>query len=169
MRLGDEERGGVRLPVPIAGSEFTVTTQTLIMAVGHQADLSSLPPEVSCAPSAPAAGLPGVFAGGEFVQGPGTLAESMAAGKRAAFAIKKYLKTGECSMESQRRPPWVKEEGPVDLLAHRPRVSPDLPPVSERLAGFKEVERNLTMEQLQQELDRCLQCDRYRWQGLMKG
>lgn len=169
MRLGDEESGGVHLPVPIPGSEFSVATQTLIMAVGHQADLSSLPLEVSCVSSALATGLPGVFAGGEFLWGPGTLVESMAAGKRAALAIRKYLETGDDSMESERKPPWVKEEGPVDLLAHRPRVSPNLPPVSERLAGFNEVEQTLTMEQLQQELDRCLECDRYRWQGLMKG
>ena len=87
-------------PVPIPGSEFVVPADTVIPAVSQAADLSFLPVEASFEvnrgrlkvdPATYATNVRGVFACGDFVTGPTTLIESAGHGKKAAYAIDRYL------------------------------------------------------------------------------
>ncbi len=100
MELGEPDESGRRSPVPIAGSEFEIETETVIMALG-----TSPNPMISKA----TAGLevnrrgclvadengattrPGVFAGGDAVTGAATVILAMGAGRTAAKAIDEYL------------------------------------------------------------------------------
>jgi formate dehydrogenase beta subunit len=99
-RLGEPDASGRRSPVPIEGSEFLVPADTVIPAVSQAADLSFLPVDSSFEvnrgrlkvdPATYATNIRGVFACGDFVTGPTTLIESAGHGKKAAYAIDRYL------------------------------------------------------------------------------
>jgi len=106
MELGELDETGRRRPVPIQGSEFTIETGTVIMAIGQAPNLFFLPKEVEITekrtiathPFTSEASLPGFFAGGDVVLGPATVMEAIIAGKQAAVSIDYYLR-GE-SLES---------------------------------------------------------------------
>ncbi|MGQ9459784.1 MAG: FAD-dependent oxidoreductase [Candidatus Bathyarchaeaceae archaeon] len=99
MELGEPDMGGRRSPVPIPGSEFVMETDTIILAIGEEPDLSILPQEIKVTESKTIAANPftlqtsltGVFAGGDVVSGPATVIEAIVAGKRAAASIDRYL------------------------------------------------------------------------------
>ena len=99
-RLGEPDASGRRSPIPIEGSEFVVAADTVIPAVSQAADLSFLPVEASFEvnrgrlkvdPATYATNIRGVFACGDFVTGPTTLIEAAGHGKKAAYAIDRYL------------------------------------------------------------------------------
>ncbi len=78
-RLGEPDASGRRSPVPIPGSEFVITADTVIPAVSQAADLTFLPVEASFEvnrgrvkvdPATYATNVRGVFACGDFVTGP---------------------------------------------------------------------------------------------------
>ncbi|HET7830474.1 MAG TPA: FAD-dependent oxidoreductase [Candidatus Limnocylindrales bacterium] len=99
-KLGEPDASGRRSPVPIEGSEFVVPADTVIPAVSQAADLTFLPVEsnfevnrgrIKVDPATYATNVRGVFACGDFVTGPTTLIESAGHGKKAAYAIDRYL------------------------------------------------------------------------------
>ena len=99
-KLGEPDASGRRSPVPIEGSEFAVPADTVIPAVSQAADLTFLPVEssfevnrgrIKVDPATYATNVRGVFACGDFVTGPTTLIESAGHGKKAAYAIDRYL------------------------------------------------------------------------------
>jgi len=99
-RLGEPDASGRRSPIPIEGSEFVIPAQTVIPAVSQAADLTFLPVEssfevargrVKVDPATYATNVRGVFACGDFVTGPTTLIEAAGHGKKAAYAIDRYL------------------------------------------------------------------------------
>jgi ferredoxin len=99
-KLGEPDASGRRSPVPIPGSEFVIKADTIIPAVSQAADLTFLPVEadfevnrgrVKVDPATYATNVRGVFACGDFVTGPTTLIEAAGHGKKAAYAIDRYL------------------------------------------------------------------------------
>ena len=99
-KLGEPDASGRRSPVPIPGSEFVIKADTVIPAVSQAADLTFLPVEadfevnrgrVKVDPATYATNVRGVFACGDFVTGPTTLIEAAGHGKKAAYAIDRYL------------------------------------------------------------------------------
>jgi len=120
MRLAEPDASGRRRPIPIPGSEFFVEADTVIAAVGQAPDLSFLPPDSALErtrwerlvvdENRLATNLPGVFAGGDFVSGPGMVIDAIAAGRRAAIAIDKYLKGDTSRVEIYDLKPGVIEE-----------------------------------------------------------
>ncbi|MFC1897930.1 FAD-dependent oxidoreductase, partial [Chloroflexota bacterium] len=102
MKLGEPDESGRRRPIPITGSEFLVEVDTVIAAVGQAPDLSFLPADSALErtrwetlvvdSNTLSTNISGVFAGGDFVTGPGMVIEAIAGGRRAAIAIDKYLK-----------------------------------------------------------------------------
>ncbi|MCX6355196.1 MAG: NAD(P)-dependent oxidoreductase [Candidatus Aureabacteria bacterium] len=100
MKLGPADESGRPRPVPIPGSEFTIQTDTVIQALGQETDPQLLKEfgltadKRGCIKTR-ADGLtsiPGVFAGGDAVNGGATAVEAIAAGRKAAEAIDKYLR-----------------------------------------------------------------------------
>ena len=99
-RLGEPDATGRRAPVPIPGTEFEITAETVIPAVSQAADNTFLPVEsnfeinrgrVRVDPGTYATNVRGVFACGDFVTGPTTLIEAAGHGKKCAYAIDRYL------------------------------------------------------------------------------
>jgi len=97
---GQYDRSGRFLLVPIEGSEFTVEADTVIVAIGQQADLSFLPTKIRVSrwntietdPFSLETSMKGVFAGGDVVLGPASVFEAIYAGWKAAISIDLYLR-----------------------------------------------------------------------------
>jgi NADH-quinone oxidoreductase subunit F len=172
MELGEPDESGRRRPVPIEGSEFVIDLDTLIVAIGEEADLSFLGDghgvEVSRWGTAVVSGeslvtnVEGVFAGGDVVTGPDTVIRAMASGKLAAEMIDRHIR-GEAL---QRRYEFIRPsryEPAVELTeeeiedARRPAV-PSLA-IDQRAGSFAEVDLCLSEEMAIREARRCLRCD----------
>jgi NADPH-dependent glutamate synthase beta subunit-like oxidoreductase len=107
--------------------------------------------------------MKGVFAGGDAANGPATVVEAIAAGRRAATAIDIHL-GGDGTFEFGNRKSECGNGQPYDGgresgFAELKRVEVPSLPLSERNGGFSEVEFCFSDEQAKEEVHRCLQCD----------
>jgi len=172
MKLGEPDDSGRRRPVPITGSEFTAEADTVIAAVGQAPDLSFLPADSALErtrwetlvvdSNSLATNVPGVFAGGDFVTGPGMVVEAIAAGRRGAIAIDKYLRGDDSRVEIYDRKTKVVEEATQELDESwelKPRSEVKTLPLPERRASFEEIELGFTEDVARREARRCLRCD----------
>jgi NADH-quinone oxidoreductase subunit F len=173
MRLAEPDASGRRRPIPIPGSEFFVEADTVIAAVGQAPDLSFLPPDSALErtrwerlvvdENRLATNLPGVFAGGDFVSGPGMVIDAIAAGRRAAIAIEKYLRGDTSRVEIYDLKPSAIEEviSKEEEETWEPQFRPEMTrlPIEERKRSFKETELGFSEEKAGQEAKRCLRCD----------
>ncbi len=195
MELGEADDSGRRRPVPIEGSEFSVVADTVIPAIGQAPDLSFLPPDMKLElarwgalkvnPNTLCTNIPWIFAGGDFVTGPTTAVQAIAAGRRGAIAIDKYLRQDPTRVEIPDEKHEVvftisrgeritleavvrkRQEGAEASLPEvkepdselKPRVSTFVLPPAERIRGFDEIEACYTEEQAREEAKRCLRCD----------
>jgi glutamate synthase (NADPH/NADH) small chain len=100
MELGPPDESGRRRPVPVKGSEFTMDTDTIIIAIGRtpnpiiQSTTKGL--QVTkwgtiLVDENGKTSLEGVYAGGDIVTGEATVISAMGAGKKAAKAIHEYI------------------------------------------------------------------------------
>lgn len=170
MQLGERDSSGRRSPVPIAGAEEIIQIDNVIAAIGQQVDMTG------CEGVAPSkwhsiavddhtfmTNLPGVFAGGDGVTGPGIAVAAMGQGKKAAGVIDSYL-AGEIK---PLRTPFLVEKTvsrddfaaiePVERVAIEP-VGPTL-----RSANFTEVAGRMTEAEAREEGSRCLECGCRDW------
>jgi len=173
MSLGEPDDSGRRRPVPIPGSEFSVEADTVIAAVGQAPDLSFLPRDSALERTSwetlevdsnrLSTNVPGIFAGGDFVTGPGMIIEAIAAGRRAAIAIDKYLREDTSRIEMYDLKQRVAVEAgssPVEeSWETQPRLEMPKLPVKERKHSFEEIEQGFSDEVARQEARRCLRCD----------
>lgn len=168
-RLTEPDSTGRRKPIPIEGSEFFIEAEHIIPAIGQEPDLAFLKDgpglEISkwnllvVNPETLQTNIPWIFAGGDVVTGPATVIEAVAAGKRAATYIAKYLKGEELPKE------WVEEapvgenwaEIPEDIEPKQRLKVPTLPP-EERIKGFQEVKLQVEEEAAREEASRCINC-----------
>ena len=170
MRLGEFDKSGRRRPVEIPSSDEDREVDTVIMAVGHSPDPSNIfmgaessaikDGYVNADVKNPATPLEDIFAGGDFVSGPSTVIEAIAAGQLAAKSIdrklfplqkRKYfweefqLPKVEFDPEKEE----IKDQAPVDF----PLLKPE-----ERFISV-EVEKTISKEEACREAGRCLRCD----------
>jgi NADPH-dependent glutamate synthase beta subunit-like oxidoreductase len=106
--------------------------------------------------------VPGVFACGEVVTGPGAAIGSIASGHEAADSIHRYL-TGQDLREGRvfRPVPVFDKYGKADLSTveqSRRRAVMPLVAAEERVRDFRPVESGLTAMEAQAEAARCLRC-----------
>jgi glutamate synthase (NADPH) small chain len=102
MELGEPDASGRRSPVPVAGSEFVMEVDTVIMAIGTSPNplVSRSTPGLEVGrrgtlvadPKTGKTTKEGVYAGGDAVTGAATVIEAMGAGKRSAAAIDEYVR-----------------------------------------------------------------------------
>ncbi len=100
MRLGAPDESGRRRPEPLPGSEFTLPADTVVLAIGYSPDdlLEQTTPGLRTAEGKRVrvddefgTTRPGVFAGGDNVNGADLVVTALADGRRAAQAIHQYL------------------------------------------------------------------------------
>jgi formate dehydrogenase major subunit len=160
-------------PVPIPGAEIVVPCDVIIGAIGQQVDTSfgkGLPGielerwgTVIVKEKTLETNLPGVFAGGDLVNGPLTAISAIAHGGRAAAAIDGFLKTGEAaagafkfySFKHRFNEVTQKEIGDFDP---RPREKMPELDVKDRVTNYREVDLGLSEPQVLSESTRCVEC-----------
>lgn len=156
---------------PVYDPELSETfeTDSVVLAIGQQADLSFIKPEdrveltpqgtLKVDPHTLATSAPGLFAGGDVAFGPRNLIEAVANGKRAALSIDDYLRgvktelfvnlrIAELATRSYRRPQdYEKCERETP-----PTISLD------RRTGISEVESGFGEAAARLQAERCLYC-----------
>jgi NADPH-dependent glutamate synthase beta subunit-like oxidoreductase/coenzyme F420-reducing hydrogenase delta subunit len=176
--LGPPDSSGRRRPVPIAGSEHVLPLDTLIIAVGEKPAIDVLRPATAEAGSITMTewgtvaadtrtlltSRKGLFAGGDVVTGPNTVVDAIAAGKKAAVMIDRYL-----SGEDLRQPGAAARAGRYGDPAparersagagRAERLAVPHAIAVQRRAGFSEVEQAVTEDVARREAGRCLRCD----------
>jgi glutamate synthase (NADPH/NADH) small chain len=101
MRLGEPDDTGRRRPEPVPGSEFAVPADTVVLAIGYNADdlMEETTPGLHTDKRSHliriqedfSTSRKGVFAGGDNVNGADLVVTALADGRRAAEAIHGYL------------------------------------------------------------------------------
>ena len=89
--------------------------------------------------------------------------DAIAAGRRAAIAIDKYLKGDTSRVEIYDLKAKVVGESPAqedeEIWEAQPRLTVPILPAQERKTSFAEVELSFPEEKARQEAKRCLRCD----------
>jgi len=102
MKLGEPDASGRPRPIPIENSEFLIKCDTVIIAIGANANpiLTKSIPELKLtkwgyieADENGKTNLEGIFAGGDIVTGSATVISAMGAGRQAAKAMNEYLRS----------------------------------------------------------------------------
>ena len=154
-----------------AGSESFMEADEVIIAIGQAPALSSLggngklcvTPRGTLAadPETMALKVSGLFAAGDVVVGAGTVVESMAAGRKAAASIIRYLSGSEPEKKEPSLSETLARAGEtvnVDFPAQRKRLSVPVLPVKEAVSSFREVEGGYDGQTGKEEAKRCLNC-----------
>ena len=103
----------------------------------------------------------GIFAGGENATGPGSVIQAVAAGKRAAESIERYLNGKDLRADrfSDTLNPLPDELLPLtDHIEKKDRAEAVHLPVGERTGDFREIEAGFSVEEAAAEAERCLNC-----------
>jgi NADPH-dependent glutamate synthase beta subunit-like oxidoreductase len=157
----------------------SIETDQVILAIGQASetafcrdfcfldDQHSLPVNnglIAIDPATQKTEMQGVFAGGDVANGPATVIEAIAAGRRAAVSIDTYL--GGDGVIELGIGNWECGNGQLDYDGKRDagfmelkRVEVPSLPLNQRHDGFSEVELCYSDAQAKAETHRCLQCD----------
>jgi len=164
MRLGEVDASGRPRPEPIEGSQFTMSFDTIIAAIGQRPEIPGRfnlslgrGNTIEVDPDTLSTSKEGVFAGGDVVSGPASVIEAIAAGRQAAISIDRYL-GGKGEIDETLAPPEG-ELAPLEEAEEEPRIEVPALPVAERLKGFDQVELSLSEKMAIKEAKRCLRCD----------
>ncbi len=105
MELGEPDDSGRRRPIPIKGSEYELSIDIAIVAIGNGANplIPQTTPDIEMSKRGTIVvdeetmktSKKGVFAGGDIVTGGATVILAMGAGRKAAQAIDQYITSGE--------------------------------------------------------------------------
>ena len=164
MKLGEIDKSGRPRPVLIPGSRYILEVDAVIAAIGQA--IEAIPAEGVVVDRSSRYQVndetlmtprPGIFAGGDAVSGPASVIEAIAAGRRAAEAMDRYLGGNGDISEI-----WAPiEEAAAEKHEPATRRRADMPmlPARQRAHGMKEVELGLTPRMAVHEAERCLECD----------
>lgn len=150
-----------------------VEANTIIISIGQAPDISFLSKDsqleralwgsLAVDENTLSTNISGVFAGGDFTSGPSIVIKAIAAGRRAALAIDKYLRGEKGRLEIVDEKTAMKEDIGLALdeetTEERPRIKAQFEKPGERVTDFREVEKGFTEEEAHREALRCLRCD----------
>ena len=166
MKLGERDASGRPRPVPAGDAEVILPADTIIPAIGQEAELDFLAgveverrrdgtPVVD--PRTGQTSLPWLFAGGDVVRGAASIIKAVADGKAVADEIGRRH-----GVQPEPEPALDKQAAPAELLARKGRrVQPQTVPVLPlaQRGGFAEVIQSFSPEAAAAEAGRCLDCD----------
>jgi NADH-quinone oxidoreductase subunit F len=173
MELGEVDRSGRRKPVPVKDSEFIMEIDTLVPAISQEPELKGIAGHdginltkyntIEVDSETLYTGTGGIFAGGDTVNGPGTVTEAMSHGKIAAEMIDRYVH----GMSLERQYSVTKPAEDVELLEltdaeieSMERFDMPMLQLSDRTGNFRETELGFSDYQATCEARHCLRCDR---------
>jgi len=170
MRLGEPDESGRKRPIPIDGEYITLEADTLIAAIGEDADTSVIlqngihvdaEGRISVHEKTCETNISGVFAAGDCVRGPATVVEAIADAKKICHAV--VEKEGASpskdladSLYTQASPERISQ-----LMKKHGRIRHFSPveklPVEKR-KNFTTVIHTLSPDLARRESERCLAC-----------
>jgi len=169
MELGEPDASGRRRPVEIKGSEFSVPVDTVITALGQATETDFLNPlgiklrkngTVEADPDTGATNVEGVFAGGDVITGPAYVVDAIAAGKKGARSISRFLKGEPLVAGAEAAKPELLSEDEVKKLLGRVVKTDRIPmpeeEIDQRVTNFREVAIGYSAEEAMAEAGRCL-------------
>jgi heterodisulfide reductase subunit A len=168
MELGEPDDSGRPRPVPIKGSEFTMLVDTVIDALGQVPETEFVRElglslgkggTIDIDHTTGATTIDGLFAGGDVGTGPASVIEAIAAGKKVARSISRYLNGEPVVIEEEVTPEQTSKRDNKDLKSRFPaqkRVAMGEEPIKERIADFREVTLGYTPSEAVAEASRCL-------------
>ncbi len=169
MELGEPDASGRRRPVPVQGSEWSLPVDTVITALGQATETSftgtlgvslGKGETITVEPVTGTTNIEGVFAGGDVTTGPAYVVDAIAAGKRAARSISKYLRGESIIEDAAESVPEKLNEAELAALSKRiekaARIHMSEEPIEERITNFREVAIGYTPEDAMSEASRCL-------------
>ncbi len=147
----------------------TVLADSAIIAIGQRGDLTCLqgseikiaPGErLECSRETHSTSMPGVFACGEVLTGPGSAVEAVRDGHRAALAIAHYLEKGSLLEQPFTELPALGElpDETVEKIKKRKPVRVKLVSPKKRIKDFVEIDRGFTEAEALAEAKRCIAC-----------
>jgi len=163
MKLGEADAGGRPTPIPLAGSDYRLRFDTLIVAIGQSADAASVKMAgekngTVCADQGTLATLKrGIFAGGDAARGPSTIIEAIAQGRVACVSIDRFL--GGAGIIPETLPEEMRAEPPEAAPRGTRRQGVQRIALKRRRATFAAVEQAYTGKKAGAEATRCLSCD----------
>ncbi len=92
MELSSPDQSNRRRPIPVKGAFLTLEADSLVSAVGELVDLSWIPKKLIRDGLVETSSTPGIFAGGDAVPQPRTIATAIAAAKRAAISMDLFFR-----------------------------------------------------------------------------
>jgi len=177
MELGAPDASGRRRPVPIEGSEMTMEVDQVISAIGQYPDIplhdatggngDGLPitrwNTIGGDPASMYTGNGMIFVGGDVFRGPATVVAALADGRKAAWSLDRYFRTGQVLSEPLE---FNISKGDLATIDREPfsvlrTISREAMPhleSSKRIENFEEVELGFSPEQAEREAVRCLSC-----------
>jgi NADH-quinone oxidoreductase subunit F len=168
-QLGTPDSSGRRKPVPIKGSEFDAVLDTLVVAISEEPESAGLEGlglssrgTVLINEESYATSRPGVFAGGDVVNGPSTVIAAIAVGKQAAVMIDRYVSGKLLKVLPKVKLPSIYVEPFMEVdedTGETYRLEIPLLPLPERKGCFAEVELCPGEQQVLAEARRCARCD----------
>ncbi|HVO66848.1 MAG TPA: NADH-quinone oxidoreductase subunit NuoF [Syntrophales bacterium] len=172
MKLGDFDKSGRKKPVAIAGSQFTLSVDTVIASIGQVPDMTFVPKDSGVnvnkwstfdlgSGSKSQTTNPKFFTGGDALTGPDTVIGAIAGGHQAARDIDAYIRKVnnepayvEPPDEYIEVPFVIDEESEEAPQARMPEMH-----IPDRKRNFKEVELGYKKMIAVLEASRCLRCD----------
>lgn len=151
--------------------EYTMDTDSVIVAIGQSPDLTTLEIDgtidhtpqgtITVDTDTLASRNPGLFAAGDVVVGAGTVADGMAAGRKASISIIRYLS----GSEPEKRKPVTSETAQMaheipssDVMLQGTRHPMPALSSNDAISSFTEVEQGYTEEMAREEARRCINC-----------
>ncbi len=164
MKLGAEDSSGRRRPEPITGSEFTLSLDNIIAAIGQRPVVpasfnlaTGRGDKIQVSPDTLVTDNEAIFAGGDAVSGPATVIEAIAAGRQTAISIDKYLGGSGLIEETLTPPEQISDRPGAPKEGWRPNI--EAIPHEKRLSSFLDTELGWSKQSASEETQRCLRCD----------
>ena len=165
MELGEEDSSGRPRPIPVEGSQLEIRVDMVIPAIGQRVELGGLSEglrttsrgAVEVDPTTQETSARGVFAGGDVATGAATVVQAIAAGKRAAQSIDRYLRGADIA--AGRGPSRSGHSArSTQGIEKRARARERQREAGERSRSFDEIVATLSEEEALREAERCLGC-----------
>ncbi|MCF8379565.1 MAG: putative selenate reductase subunit YgfK [Bacteroidales bacterium] len=159
MKLKGLDAGGRPKPVEIPGSEFEISCDTLIPAIGQDPDIDFIEPKfLYTEPGIYETKIPNIFIGGDALRGPSTAIHAIGDGRKAA---EKIMKKAGIDFDIL-LPKGRKKLDPRQLMIHRMTKNRAVQVKETSLKdrrNFHLVTQTLSDKQAKIEAARCLKCD----------
>ncbi|MBA2254152.1 MAG: FAD-dependent oxidoreductase [Chloroflexi bacterium] len=174
MRLGESDASGRRRPEPVAGTEFVIDCDRVLLAIGQGPELGWLARGAAGVTATKnkrlaadavtfATGRPGVFGTGDVRIGAATVVQANAEGRRAAYAVDAYLQGQDLASIRARQTlaepqPEFLSIVPFTNEVKQPRIRLKAMEAEARNRSYLEYELPYTQQEAMAESQRCLQC-----------